>query len=419
MAKWTKEEIERLLAEEDFRYQNIELPYGLSTGGHDRTATARKILPDDLSGKSVLDVGCSFGFFCFEAVKRGASRVVGYDVDPDSIRKARLLADVLGASVEFGLRDIEREPLAERFDHVLCLNLLHHLKNPIGVLDNLIESTREALVLETAGLGPHDRSKVGVGWLAQKLIEKLPIMVVSRNGTRGERQIQKFFITASAVENLLIYQRGMFARIRQQPSEHKGRAITIAEKRRIGHLLVVSGPTSAGKKSLMRELAANRLPALNSRLGVADGGSWGTPLNAQKIENPMEPVRERLILHQDFMRPYLRSAMVHERDEANDILGTADRITFVTVWTPPAQLVKQITDAEIAPARAKGRKKKRHERIRELYRKPGKVIEQYERWFQFAESKSRDHVVVAPHDGMKLYSIEDWRRLVAGLPEVR
>jgi hypothetical protein len=127
----------------------------------------------------------------------------------------------------------------------------------------------------------------------------------------------------------------------------------------------------------------------------------------------MEAVRERMILHQDFMRPYLRSAIVHERDEANDILETARRITFATVWTPPAQLVKQITDAAIAPAIARGKTPKRHLAIRELYQSPGRVIEHYERWFAFAERKSRDHVVVSPHDGAALMSVDEWRRLVA------
>ncbi|WP_420346478.1 methyltransferase domain-containing protein [Pelagibius sp.] len=413
---WSKEEIEALLAREDFAYQDIELPFGLRTGGHDRSATAARIFPDDLTGKTVLDLGCSFGFFCFEALRRGAKRVVGFDVDPDSVRKAKLLAECMGAEVEFAQRDIERDPIDERFDYVLCLNLLHHLKDPIAALDNLAACANERLILELASFGRHDRRKVNVGWFTHKILSKLPIIFVSRYGTRGRHQVQKFFISPSATENLLIYQRGMFARLQQHPSEHKNRYIAIAEKRRIGHLLVVSGPTSAGKKSLMRALVANQVPELNRRLGTPDGSIWGVPLNGGKIFQPMEPVQEHLILHQDFMRPFMRSAMVHERDETNDILDTAEKITFVTVWTPPEQLIKQITEAEIEPAFAKGKKAKRHLAIRDLYHRPEKVIDHYERWFTFAETKSRDHIVVSPHDGTKLYSIAEWRRLFGTTP---
>lgn len=34
-----------MLAEHDFKYQNVELPYGLSTGGNDRSPVARKAFP--------------------------------------------------------------------------------------------------------------------------------------------------------------------------------------------------------------------------------------------------------------------------------------------------------------------------------------------------------------------------------------
>ena len=91
----------------------------------------------------------------------------------------------MGADAELALRDIERDPLREKFDYVLCLNLLHHLKSPIAVLDNMIESTNENLVLEVASLGRHDRGKLKLSWWKQRVLSTLPVMYVSRNGTRG------------------------------------------------------------------------------------------------------------------------------------------------------------------------------------------------------------------------------------------
>ena len=52
---WSERRIRDLLAAEDFAYQNIDLPHGLTTGGVDRSRTARAILPDDLTGKTVLE----------------------------------------------------------------------------------------------------------------------------------------------------------------------------------------------------------------------------------------------------------------------------------------------------------------------------------------------------------------------------
>ena len=410
---WTKERIEELLSSEDFRYQNIDLPHGLSTGGYDRRPTADQVFPADLSGKTVLDLGCSFGYFCFEALRRGAARVVGYDVDPDSVRKARLLAEAMGSTAVFENRDIERTPISESFDYVLCLNLLHHLRHPLAALDHIIERTNERLVLEVATLGAHDRKKVGISAFTSWMIGRLPTIFVTRSATRGRREIQKFYMTPTAIENFLIYQRGMFARLDSYPSPHKGRFIAIAHKRRIGQLLVVSSPTSAGKKTLMRRLLANELPSLAQELGSPDGSVWGQPLNANRIFEPDEPERDRLMLHHDFLRPYLRSTMTHERDEANDIISTSNDTTFVTVWTEPERLIRQITDAEIEPLTSAGRKpKKRHLKIREEYRDRDRVLEHYRRWFAYTSKCPGKHLVVSCENELEIRTVAEWEELV-------
>ena len=49
-------------------------------------------LPRDLSGRSVLDIGCNGGFYSIEMKRRGAARVVGIDSDPDYLAQARFAA---------------------------------------------------------------------------------------------------------------------------------------------------------------------------------------------------------------------------------------------------------------------------------------------------------------------------------------
>ena len=53
----------------------------------DRFASA---LPADLTGKTVLDIGCNAGFYAIEMARRGASRVVGIDSDPRYLAQAQL-----------------------------------------------------------------------------------------------------------------------------------------------------------------------------------------------------------------------------------------------------------------------------------------------------------------------------------------
>jgi 2-polyprenyl-3-methyl-5-hydroxy-6-metoxy-1,4-benzoquinol methylase len=202
---WTRKEIESFLQTELLDYQRIQLPYGLSTPGQDRKSTCDRIFEKDLMEKKVLDVGSSLGYFCIEALARGASQSVGWDIDPDRVRQARAIADMLGVSAEFYERDVEKDPPEEVFDIVLCLNVLHHLNDPIATLNRLIQITRETMILEVASLGGHDRRKLGLSAWQGWALKHAPIIAVGKGA-------QKFFFTRQAIKNILA-QRPYFARV--------------------------------------------------------------------------------------------------------------------------------------------------------------------------------------------------------------
>src|SRR5205823_10979273 len=58
-------------------------------------------IPSDLTGKTVLDIGCNAGFYSLEMKRRGASRVLGIDFDPMYLEQARLAARLSGQDIEF------------------------------------------------------------------------------------------------------------------------------------------------------------------------------------------------------------------------------------------------------------------------------------------------------------------------------
>ena len=53
-------------------------------------------IPADLSGKSVLDIGCNAGFFSVAAKQRNADHVLGIDASPGFLKQAEFVRDVLG-----------------------------------------------------------------------------------------------------------------------------------------------------------------------------------------------------------------------------------------------------------------------------------------------------------------------------------
>jgi tRNA (mo5U34)-methyltransferase len=93
-------------------------------------------LPHDLSGCTVLDIGCNGGFYALEMKRRGADRVVAIDSDERYLRQAALAAEVTGLSIELHQMSVyEIARLGRRFDLVLFMGVLYHLRHPLLALD--------------------------------------------------------------------------------------------------------------------------------------------------------------------------------------------------------------------------------------------------------------------------------------------
>lgn len=162
----TAEEITERIHQVPYWYHKIELPYGIVTPGWAPLNVSAYGIPEDLTGKRVLDVGAWDGFWTFEALKRGASRVVAIDDFSDFLgaltvekRKAWQTFDtcreILGYSeqqcqrFDMSVYDVTKELLGE-FDIVFCFGTLYHLRHPLLALDKLAALCREEIYVESA-----------------------------------------------------------------------------------------------------------------------------------------------------------------------------------------------------------------------------------------------------------------------------
>lgn len=106
------------------------------------------VIPSDLSGKSVLDIGCNAGFYTMEMKRRGAARVLGIDSDEGYLAQARFAADVNGLDVEYRRMNVYDTPgLGERFDLVIFMGVFYHLRHPLLALDLLHDHVAGDLLL--------------------------------------------------------------------------------------------------------------------------------------------------------------------------------------------------------------------------------------------------------------------------------
>ena len=113
-------------------------------------------LPSSLHGWTVLDIGCNAGFYSLEMKRRGARKVVGIDSDERYLRQAALAARVSGLEIELrqmSVYDVAR--LEERFDLVIFMGVLYHLRHPLLALDLIHEHVADHLMLfQTLQRGP-------------------------------------------------------------------------------------------------------------------------------------------------------------------------------------------------------------------------------------------------------------------------
>lgn len=107
-----------------------------------------RIIPDDLSGKSVVDLGAGQGFYSRLAERRGADHVVGVNYDPTCKPQFEYVREQTGSDVEWRVADIFE--ITEDFDVVICMGVLYHVSDPNALLDHIFDIADETICLASA-----------------------------------------------------------------------------------------------------------------------------------------------------------------------------------------------------------------------------------------------------------------------------
>jgi tRNA (mo5U34)-methyltransferase len=158
--------------------QQISLPEGMITPGPEIIEPEHYRLPSDLTGKRVLVVDASDGFWAFECLKRGATEVVATNdisgflgtsanSDPDTWKRFELCREILGYSAEQCRRldahslQVNRAQMGV-FDLTIAFNGLHKIKYPMLVLDKLSLVSKSEIYISSAILDDNSPYRGGL-----------------------------------------------------------------------------------------------------------------------------------------------------------------------------------------------------------------------------------------------------------------
>ena len=135
-----------------------------------------QLIPEDLTGKTVLDLAAFDGYYSYLACKRGAKTVVAVDngiheelgyvsqrspvascPNPEEhelaiqrlYEKYKVLNDEPDVNIHFIPLDVtDLDKIEMKFDYVFCFGLYYHLKNPYDLFEKCYNRCNEKLLIE-------------------------------------------------------------------------------------------------------------------------------------------------------------------------------------------------------------------------------------------------------------------------------
>jgi tRNA (mo5U34)-methyltransferase len=136
----------RTAVSEYYWWHRIELRPGIVTPGQSPPIGPVLSRLGNLTGKTALDIGCWDGLYSFECERRGAVRVVASDLWEWAGHGAFDLArEELGSAavpLECDVCDLPSRLGGERFDLVLFLGVLYHMRHPLLALEAVAACTK-------------------------------------------------------------------------------------------------------------------------------------------------------------------------------------------------------------------------------------------------------------------------------------
>ncbi len=123
----------------------------------------------------------------------------------------------------------------------------------------------------------------------------------------------------------------------------------------IDHLVIITGPTSSGKSTLIRSVASGKLDEDTRKIFPNDINSWPmvpamkhiTDKYVRKMNATPDNPLHGMVLHYDFLRPFKKILNGYQDDNIDFLINNSNRVTVYIIKPDPEALLSQLTRGEL------------------------------------------------------------------------
>jgi hypothetical protein len=405
-----------------------------------------------------IDLGGNSGFFCLSLIHAGMmTKATVYDLSLNALSAGQTLARQLGiadkiAFVEQAI-DLDFIRSLPSVDTILCLNLLHHAGSKFDVtqvnragwgryaelwLDTMRRKCQQAIIsIDLAPLGnwdaPHQMRPVrfaqlaeGVGWSVlyhanvgdiqasgveranrADLVLSPPVQSALAHRARRIVKLTNFkrqwnFLKRSVGAKNNRSKRGEFHLYILQP-------VNDTSFSRVRHLVVVAGPSGAGKTTFINHLTTEQLPKeIAERFPPTE--KWVHVEDRDVREHgfsflTLAAKRERVEIP-DVVLHYKLTKTIYHDDPALNVLKIAKTITVVTLRPRVERLISQLIHRDF---------RSRSKRKLHCYQESGWLDDLYRDWQSYLQSLEAERgnikqIFLEPDSAAQIGAIFRWRK---------
>jgi hypothetical protein len=213
----------------------------------------------------------------------------------------------------------------------------------------------------------------------------------------------------SALRKLLNGEQAVFEPIRIV-RDRGDSATVIADKRRIGHMVVICAPTSGGKSTIAQRILDDA--GFRAHLGIEEA-NWQVMKAEDFFTRPAGALGHVIVMY-NLLRRLNKDIAPATDDPLPLIFEEAERLTIVTLITPPERLREQFRRSEMPDPNR--RYSEKILRLQKAYQRNDFLRDWYREWFSHQESlapgRADTWMIVFRADGERVTNIAGWRAVV-------